>query len=189
MCGFRLRRSFALTRRCVLPLHRIVNCAPARRCVWPDIGRQWRGCARGSGGGAMRFYCVVRGMTSYAAFRAPFDICTSFSRFIRVFCVRFTACLAFLLECFAFDHACLTFLLNVLPSITPAVCRTAPNRTACDMFRSYSARVGIAIRAFSRRCAVIGLCGFTSGLCVSLWRSRRSTRERGDTENGVNGEM
>ena len=34
-------------------------------------------------------------------------------------------------------------------------------------------RVEIAIRAFSRCCSVICLCGFTSGLCISLGRSRR----------------
>ena len=39
-------------------------------------------------------------------------------------------------------------------------------------------RVEIAIRAFSRRCSVICLGGFTSGLAVSLWRSRRVTGER-----------
>ena len=31
------------------------------------------------------------------------------------------------------------FSRNVLRSITPAVCRIAPNRTACGMFRSCSA--------------------------------------------------
>ena len=50
-----------------------------------------------------------------------------------------------------------------------------PNRTACDMFRFYSAGVGSAIRAFSRRYWVILFCWFTLGLDVSLWRSRRST--------------
>ena len=34
---FRLRRSSALSRRCVLPLHRIVNSAPPQRLCLPDI--------------------------------------------------------------------------------------------------------------------------------------------------------
>ncbi len=45
-------------------------------------------------------------------------------------------------------------------------------------------RVEIATRAFSRRSSVICLCGFTSGLCVSLWRSRWVTGERGTGERG-----
>ncbi len=40
------------------------------------------------------------------------------------------------------------------------------------------------LRAFSRRFSVICLSGFTSGLCVYLWRSRRVT---GETRYGVRG--
>ena len=66
----------------------------------------------------------------------------------------------------------------VLRSITPAVCRIAPNRTACDMLRSYSA-VGRDRHSCVLGCrVVIRLCWFTSGLCVSLWRSRRRTKGR-----------
>ena len=36
--------------------------------------------------------------------------------------------------------------------------------------------------------AVIGLGRFISGLCVSLWRSRRRTKGRGNAENGGDGE-
>ena len=69
---------------------------------------------------------------------------------------------------------------SVLCSITPAVCRIAPNRTACDMFRSYSA-VGRDRHSCVLGCrVVIGLWGFTSGVCVSLWRSRRRTKGRGN---------
>ena len=74
---------------------------------------------------------------------------------------------------------------NVLRSITPAVCRIAPNRTACDMFRSYSAVGRDRHSCVLNGRAVIGLGGFISGLRVSLWRSRRrtkETRERGDGE-------
>ena len=76
----------------------------------------------------------------------------------------------------------------VLRSITPAVCRIAPNRTACDMLRSYSAVGRDRHSCVLGSCAVIGLCWFTSGLRVSLWRSRRRTKERGNAENGGNGE-
>ena len=53
----------------------------------------------------------------------------------------------------------------------------APNRSACDVSRSCSARVGIAARAFSQLCMVIGLGRFTLGLCVSCRRFRRSYEE------------
>ena len=78
----------------------------------------------------------------------------------------------------------------VLRSITPAVCRIAPNRTACDMLHSYSA-VGRDRHSYVLGCrVVIRLCWFTSRLRVSLWRSRRRTKEtrkRGGTEETGNG--
>ena len=46
------------------------------------------------------------------------------------------ACHTFLLECFAFDHACLFSFVR-------------KRETACGILRFYSARVGIAISAFS----------------------------------------
>ena len=84
--GFRLRRCSALARRSDIPHCESVNCAPAKGCVWPDIGRHRRLCARGSGGAAVWFCWGV----------------------LRLDCV----CHALLLECFAFDHACYTFLLE-----------------------------------------------------------------------------
>ena len=48
-------------------------------------------------------------------------------------------------------------------------------------------RVEIAIRAFSRHSSVICLGWFTSGLCVSLWRSRRVTGDTGLRGNGTGG--
>ena len=64
----------------------------------------------------------------------------------------------------------------------------APNRTACDMLCFYST-VGRDRHSCVLGCrAVIGLCGFTSGLRVFLWRSRRRTKGRGNAENGGNGE-
>ena len=47
--------------------------------------------------------------------------------------------------------------------------------------------VEIAIRAFSRRSSVISLCGFTSGLCVYLWRSRRVTGDARNQRTGLRG--
>ena len=69
--------------------------------------------------------------------------------------------------------------------ITPAVCRIAPNRTACAVFRSYSAGSRSPFTRSRGVGAVICLGGFTSGLCVSLWRSRRGYRGAGTRERGT----
>ena len=42
----------ALTRRCADLFRGIVNCAPAKCCVWPDIDRQGAAVRAGAGGGA-----------------------------------------------------------------------------------------------------------------------------------------
>ena len=63
--------------------------------------------------------------------------------------------------------------------LTPAVCRIAPNRTACDILRFYSAGSRSPFVRSRSVGAVICLGWFTSGLAVSLWRSRRVTGVRG----------
>ena len=104
---------------------------------------------------------------------------------------------AFLLGCFSFVlcrsyvsigmfFVCLMPVIRsyryVLRSITPAVCRIAPNRTACDMLRSYSA-VGRDRHSCVLGCrVVIRRCWFTSGLRVFWRRSRRDYRGRWVTE-------
>ena len=65
------------------------------------------------------------------------------------------------------------------PRLTPVFFLLEEKETACDSLRFLFRRVEIAIRAFSSVGAVICLCGFTSGLAVSLWRSRRGYRGRG----------
>ena len=71
---------------------------------------------------------------------------------------------------------------------TPAVCRLAPNRTACGILRSWSAGSRSPIVRSRDVGAVICLCGFTSGLAVSLWRSRRGCRgTRGNGATGAGG--
>ena len=81
----------------------------------------------------------------------------------RVFCVR--------------SRLALRLCRSVLRSFTPAVCRIAPNRTACDMLRSYSA-VGRDRHSCVLGCrVVIRLCWFISGLRVFWRRSRRNTKE------------
>ena len=69
------------------------------------------------------------------------------------------------------------------PRFTPAVCRLAPNRTACGILRSCSAGSRSPFVRSRGVGAVICLCGFTSGLAVSLWRSRRGCR--GHEERGT----
>ena len=80
----------------------------------------------------------------------------------------------FLPKCFMLDHAC------CLPHE-----RQTGRLAICSV--PVPPWVEIAIRAFSGCRAVIGLGWFTSGLCVSLWRSRQGTKRRGNAENGVGG--
>ena len=85
-----------------------------------------------------------------------------FARWVVVFRSKNAQALVILLRRLAFgSRPALHFYWNVLPSITPAVCRTAPNRTACGMLHFYSARVGIAIRTFSN---VVRLSNFVGSL-------------------------
>ena len=85
---------------------------------------------------------------------------------------------AFLLGCFSFV-LCRSYvpigMSCVRSRLLFAAC--APNRTACGMFRSCSA-VGRDRHSCVLGCrAVIELGWFTSGLRVSLWRSRQRTKE------------
>ena len=101
----------------------------------------------------------LQGRFPYAAFCGSFEVCLGHCAVMRAFGVLrcgsvgghaghavLSECSAFdhaghvvLSKCFAFDHAGLRFCRSVLRSITPAVCRIAPNRTACEMLRSYFA--------------------------------------------------
>ena len=79
----------------------------------------------------------------------------------------FCACHTFLSECLAFDHAC------CLPPV-----RQTGRLAGCSV--PVPPWVVIAISAFSGCRAGIELGWFTSGLCVSLWRSRRRTKGTGE---------
>ena len=80
------------------------------------------------------------------------------------------------------------FCRNVLRSITPAVCRMSAKqdglRNVAFLFRRGSGSTFVRSRGVG---AVICLGGFTSGLCVSLWRSRRGYRGCGERGNGAGG--
>ena len=95
-----------------------------------------------------------------------------------MFCDWPTPAVQLLSPCFVLGSACRTVLSPcfVLGSrLLFAAC--APNRTACGMFRSCSA-VGRDRHSCVLGCrAVIELGWFTSGLRVSLWRSRQRTKE------------
>ena len=86
---------------------------------------------------------------------------------IAVSYVRFTPAIRFYWEVLRSAHACLFSFVR-------------KRETACDMFRSCSA-VGRDRHSCVLGCrAVIELGWFTSGLRVSLWRSRRRTKGRGN---------
>ena len=76
---------------------------------------------------------------------------------------------------------------GAFPRFTPAVCRMATNRTACGILRFYSAGSRSPFVRSRSVGVVICLCGFTLGLCVSLWRSRRGNRGRGERRTGLRG--
>ena len=166
--GCSARRCFALTRRNDIPLYRIVNCAAARRLCLPDIvpAQGYRAC------GAVRRGDVVLSV-----------------------CLAFGSCRA----CVPLEMSCVRFVpgvrssRNVLRSITPAVCRIAPNRTACVVFRSYS-----AVGRDRHSCVLessVRLSGFVGSLraCTFLYgdpdgeRRDGGTRRTEGTENGVGG--
>ena len=142
----------ALSRRGVLPFHMIVNCAPPQPLCLPVIApaQAWVRAGERRGQCRMRNSELGDGASASPARGGAVGR-------------RRRGCplaLRFLSPCLASDHAC------CLP-------QERQTGTACEMSRSYSAHVGIAISAFSNPRAVIELCGFTSGMCVSLWRSRR----------------
>ena len=82
------------------------------------------------------------------------------------------ACLTFLLECFALDHAC----------CLPHSAKQNGLREVTFLFRRGSGSPVVRSRIDG---AVIGFRGFTSGLCVSLWRSRRRTKGTRRTESAA----
>ena len=73
---------------------------------------------------------------------------------------------------------CCRVLRSFTPVFFPCQEKRSGLRYASFLFRV----VGIASCKFSCLLRVIGLCWFTSGLRVSLWRFRRGTEERGGTE-------
>ena len=178
----------ALTRRCAVPLHRIVNCAPAKGCVWPVIapaqafvraGAVLRGAAallRRSGVDALsEALSGTPGQSSPMGKLSPAGILLS----VRVCTGDWAASRVPIGMSRVHLKPVARSYCGVLRSITPAVCRLAPNRTACGILRSCSAGSRSPIVRTRDVGAVICLCGFTSGLAVSLWRSRRVTGGRG----------
>ena len=148
-----------------------VNCTPAKCLCLPDIGRHRRLCARGNGrgnGGAMRNCCPCARL-ALRFWRGAFP------RFAPGFAVLSRRCPRAWLA--------LRSCRGAFPRFTPAVC-LATNRTACDMLRSYSAGSRSPFARSRGVGAVICLGGFTSGLAVSLWRSRRGTKRRGGRGDG-----
>ena len=195
-----VRRLSALTRRCGCGHYMFVNCAPAKCFCLPDIGRHRRLCARGNGrgnGGAMRNCCPCARL-ALRFWRGAYPRFTPGIAFLSRCCPRFTPGFAVLSRRFVLargwpcgsggalilgSRPALRSCRGAFPRFTPAVC-LATNRTACDMLRSYSAGSRSPFARSRGVSAVICLCWFTSGLAVSLWRSRRGTKRRGERGDG-----
>ena len=113
LCGFRLRRLPALTRRCDIPVYGIVNSAPAKGCVWPVVAPAE---ARVRAGAVL---CGVGGKSPSIAHRIAHRLkqIRTIERLSRC-AVRFYwnvlrsvhACRAYLLECLAFGSRLSLFL-------------------------------------------------------------------------------
>ena len=129
--------------------------ALTRRCVFASL------YARELWAGAM--LCLA-GFSSGRSLGARGGLFCAAMRLCRGALWSIHVCYAFLLECFVFDHAC----------CLPRERQTGRLAECCVPVPPW---VVIAGRAFSGCRAVIGLGWFTSGLCVSLWRSRRRTEE------------
>ena len=170
--GCSARRCFALARRNDIPLYRIVNCAAARRLCLPDIvpaqGYRARGAVR-------RGDVVLSVCFAFGSFRACVPLGMSRVRFVpgvrsyRNVLRSIHAGRAFLSECPAFDHAC----------CLPHSAKQDGLRYLAFLFRHGSRSPFVRSRGVG---AVIYLGGFTSGLFVYLWRSRRGYR--GHEERG-----
>ena len=167
----RARRAFrmdicpsALTRRCVFA-------SLYARELWAGAMLCLAGYSSGSGDCA-RGGCSAGGCGSCAGLRSLY----AGRAFLLECLVLVRAHHTFLPKCFMLDHAC------CLPHE-----RQTGRLAICSV--PIPPWVVIAISAFSGCRAVIGLGWFTSGLCVSLWRSRQGTKRRGNAENGVGGEI
>ncbi len=159
--------------------YRIVNCAPARRCVWPDIGRHGRVGGRGvwRRGGAVllrRFACGSRlsffpcqekketacGRLRFCSARVGIAI-RAFSDVLRL--SGFVGSLrdgAVLLRRFVCGSRLSFFLVR-------------KKETACGVLRFYSARVGITLQRSQRSCGYRALWVHFR-VKRFLWRSRRT---------------
>ena len=139
-----------------------------------------------------RFYRnVLRSVHAYRAFLSEclaFGSCPSHVS-IGMSCVRIMPIARFYRNVLRSDHAYRTFLSKCLAFgsrlLFAAERQTGRLARRCVPIPPW---VGIAIRAFSRHSSVICLCGFTSGLAVYLWRSRRVTGTRG-TRNEAGGKV
>ena len=153
----------ALSRRGVGSSHGIVNCRPAQCCVWPVAAP-----AEG----------IVRAGSCGAAWAVPWGCFMVGSRLPCVSSGMSCVCSCQLYA--AIQMSCVR--------ITPAVCRMAPNRTACDMLRFYSAvdrdRRSCVLESLVRLSRMVGLiwaCAFPYG---DLDGGRKG---QGNSENGVGG--
>ena len=123
-----------------------VNCQPARPLCWPVIAPAQAIVRAGNGGGK----CGIRNAELGARGDERIRHCGS----VAALCSRFMSSFAVLSRRFASAHVrrygsvgalalgaypALRFCRGALPRFTPAVCRMATNRTACDILRSYSA--------------------------------------------------
>ena len=115
-------------------------------------------------------------------------MCASPCGFVRGVCAWRPAVSAVLSRRFARRASGLTALSRLFASVHACLFSFVRKKeTACGILRSCSAGSRSPFARFRGVGAVICLGGFISGLCVSLWRSRRVTGTRGRSYEGGRG--
>ena len=149
----------------IFPLHTIVNSAPAEGCVRPVLAPAGAFVRAGAGrrgvGGLIGAFCV----RITPAVRFCWDVLRWFAS-VDMFVLRLISpAIRFYWSVLRSVHACLFSFVR-------------KRETACDVLHFYSARGRDRLSAFSDVVRLSGFAWFTSGLCVSLRRSRRRTKGR-----------
>ncbi len=157
------KRLSALTRRGADSHYGIVNCWPARRCVWPVIapaqalvraGAGLRGDARSVGVVCVRCASVIAALSGWFALgsRLPWVLLGWFAFGVRL---SLRLCRGGLRSV----HACREVLLTRF-ALVHACCLSFDKQDGLRHLAFLFRRVEIAVRAFSGRSSVIG-CGET----------------------------
>ena len=182
-CGFPLWRYSALTRRYADLFHGIVNCAPARRYVWP-VAVPAQAWVRAGGWTARR--CVPVAATRVASPERGGVAVSDGGGSLRVaFCARSRLSCGSIAAYCARSRRLMRFYWNVLRQITPvSFPLSGKERRLAGCCVPIPPWVGIAISAFSY---VVRLSDLFGSLRTCAFFCGDPDGVRRDTGNGVGG--